>query len=341
MNFTKVQIQEIINNLLLEENGLNEILQMTLNAMMLSERSSFLTSEDQISNKGNGYRYAKALGFGHQLTLSVPRDRLGVFKPVILAIIKEQNQLIKELSFNLYSKGLTTYQIGEVLDKIYGKYYSKSSISSISQEYKTIMENWRIRALSSRYLCVYIDAIHIKVRRETVSSEAFYILLGLNEDFTREVIGIVNIPTESATGWEEVLKDLKNRGVKEINLIIADGLKGLDNSIHKIYPKAEHQKCVIHLIRNILNKVKPVHKAEVANELKQIFEVNNQSDTLELAMKRLTMFSSKWGKYYQHIEKLKDKEDIEYYFTYLNYNYKIRNMIYSAGKKTHYFLSFT
>jgi putative transposase len=226
MKLTKLQIQESISKLLSEDNGLNEVLQMTLNGMMYSERSHFLSSEDQKRNKGNGYRYAKALGFGKQISLSIPRDRLGVFEPVILALIREQNELLRELSFELYSKGLTTRQIGDITDKIYGKHYSKSAVSAITQEFSQHMQQWRERSLEKRYLAVYIDALHVKVRRERVSSEAFYIILGVREDYKREVLSVVNIPTESATGWQEVVKDLKLRGVEEIELFISDGLNG-------------------------------------------------------------------------------------------------------------------
>lgn len=331
IRLTKLQLQSEISNLLKQENGLNEVLQMTLNAMMLSERSDFLLSEENLDNKGNGYRYAKAVGVGKQISLSIPRDRMGVFKPVVLALIKEQNAMMKELSFSLYSKGLTTIQIGEVMEQIYGRHYSSSSISNITKEFYGQMQSWRERSLDERYLIVYIDAIHIKVRRERVSSEAFYILLGLKEDYTREVIGIVSIPTESASGWEEVLKGLKDRGVVQVDLIVSDGLTGLDSAVHRVFKDSNIQKCVTHLKRGILNKVKPVHKQVIAEELRQVFDVTSQNDDLKSSLIRLKNMAERWGKYYLHIKKMPKKEDIGCYFTYLKYDYRIRNMIYTTN----------
>lgn len=331
IRLTKLQLQSEISNLLKQENGLNEVLQMTLNAMMLSERNDFLLSEENLDNKGNGYRYAKAVGVGKQISLSIPRDRMGVFKPVVLALIKEQNAMMKELSFSLYSKGLTTIQIGEVMEQIYGRHYSSSSISNITKEFYGQMQSWRERSLDECYLIVYIDAIHIKVRRERVSSEAFYILLGLKEDYTREVIGIVSIPTESASGWEEVLKSLKDRGVIQVDLIVSDGLKGLDSAVHRVFKDSNIQKCVTHLKRGILNKVKPVHKQVIAEELRQVFDVTSQNDDLKSSLIRLKNMAERWGKYYLHIKKMPKKEDIGCYFTYLEYDYRIRNMIYTTN----------
>ena len=193
---------------------------MTLNSLMYCEREHYLNESN--SNKGNGYRKAFAVGMGKQIALQIPRDRLGMFQPMVLALIRDQRQQLEDLSFELYGNGLTTRQIGSLMKKIYGKYYSKSAISNITSTFYNQMQQWRERPLDTHYLAVYIDAIHLKIRRGTVSSEAFYVLLGVKSDYTREVIGIVNIPSESASGWKEVLQTIKQRGVKKIGLIISD-----------------------------------------------------------------------------------------------------------------------
>jgi len=110
---------------------------------------------------------------GKQIELKIPRDRLGLFQSVVLALIRDQKQQLEDLSFELYGKGLTTSQIGGIMKKIYGKYYSKSAISNITSTFYGQMQQWRERPLDSTYLAAYIDAIQLKIRRETVSSEAF------------------------------------------------------------------------------------------------------------------------------------------------------------------------
>jgi len=145
MNLTKKQTEEVLSKFLEKENGLNEVLQMTLNAMMYSERTEHLKQD--VSNKGNGYRLGKVFGFGSQLELRIPRDRQSAFMPTILALFRDQEQYLKEVSFQMYSKGLTTRDISEVMETIYGSHYSKTTISNISQSFYKQMKAWRNRDL--------------------------------------------------------------------------------------------------------------------------------------------------------------------------------------------------
>jgi putative transposase len=329
IELTKVQLQASMNKLLEQENGLSSVLEMTLNGLMHSERSIYL--ENERGNKGNGYRKAFAVGMGKQIELKIPRDRLGMFQPMVLALIRDQNQQLEDLSFELYGNGLTTSQIGDVMHKIYGKHYSKSAISNITATFSEQMNQWRNRPLDTTYLAVYIDAIHLKVRRGTVSSEAFYIIMGVKTDYTREVMAIQSIPSESATGWKNTLMGIKERGVERIGLIISDNLTGLDAVIPLVYQTTEHQKCVVHLKRNILNKVASKHKEQVAEDLKEVFDMDNENDTIQFAFKRLKVFASKWEKSYRHIGNLTNNEMNELYFTYLNYHPKIRRMLYTTN----------
>jgi len=330
MELTKLQIEGVLKQFLSKEKGLNEVLEMVINSLMYSEREAYLESRGE-KNKGNGYRFGKAFGRGKQLELKIPRDRLGQFYPVLLTLLRDQDSQIYDLSFALYSKGLTTRDIGEVLEVIYGRNYSKSTISNINVSFYEQMEAWRRRDLDKEYLVVYIDAIWEKVRRDTIRSEAFYIMMGLKKDYTREVIGIVNIPTESSVGWEHALRELKGRGVEDIHLFVSDGLKSLETAVSKVFSKSVHQKCIVHLQRNLLAQVRSEHKQEVANGLKEVLNPDDKKYTKEMAFERLGKFCQKWGKYYRHIKRLPQKEDICYYFNYLDYNYQIRRMIYTTN----------
>lgn len=145
-----------------------------------------MTSDEQANNKGNGYRQIQKAGMGSQLQLKIPRDRLGVFQPVIMGVIQQQDQQLKQLSYSLYGKGLSTRQISEVLEDIYRTAYSKFSISAITQTYQELVKAWQHRALDAYYPVIFIDAIHIKVRRDTVATEAFYVVLGLKEELVEK-----------------------------------------------------------------------------------------------------------------------------------------------------------
>ena len=329
MQLSKVQIQDVLNNLVSKEGGLNELLGFTLNALMLGERNIYLGEQSGI-NKANGYRLGTAFGLGQQIELKIPRDRLSAFKPMALLLLREQETYLREVCFELYSKGLTTQQTGEVIEKIYGHHYSASTVSLINKEFYGQMQAWRERALESHYQVVYIDAIHQKICRETISTEAVYVLLGVRDDNTREVIGLINFPTESASGWQQALMDIKERGVKSIGLIVSDNLTGLDEAVGKVF-KSPHQKCVVHLIRNVLSQIHPKHKQAVADDFKEVFNLNLQEDSHQKVKERLVIFFTQWIKLYPSLIKRLQKMELGYYTTYLNFDFRIRRMIYTTN----------
>ena len=329
MQLSKVQIQDVLNNLVIEDGGLNELLGFTLNALMLGERSVYLNEQNGI-NKGNGYRLGTAFGLGQQIELKIPRDRLSAFKPMALLLLREQESYLREVCFELYSKGLTTRQTGEVIEKIYGHHYSASTVSLINKEFYGQMQTWRERPLESHYQVIYIDAIHQKICRETISTEAVYVMLGVREDYTREVIGLVNFPTESATGWQQALDDIKSRGVQSAGLIVSDNLTGLDEAVGKVF-KTAHQKCVVHLFRNVITQIHPKHKQAVADDFKEVFNLNLQEDSHQKVKERLDNFCDQWNKLYPALVKRLKKMELGYYTTYLNFDFRIRRMIYTTN----------
>lgn len=331
IDLTNDQLQDTIHNILNKDEGLNELLEMILDGLMKLEREAFLSEQAGPDNKANGYRPGRASGYGKELALRIPRDRLGNFKPVLWAMLRDQGEQVRRLCFELYGKGLTTRQIGEVTEKIYGSHYSSSAVSNFNQELAQQLARWRNRSLQARYPVLIIDAIYAKVRREHVSSEAFYVVLGVTETMQREVLAIASIPSESAKGWESLLADLKRRGLEETSLIVADALKGLDDAIHRSFPGARHQKCVTHFKRNILNYVKADHKEEIADELREVFMTGQQAYTPKDARQRLTDFAERWGSHYRHIRKLATRQDLHYYFTYLDYERRVQSMIYTTN----------
>ena len=331
LKLSKTQVQNVINDHLQKENGLNDLFAMMVNGMMLSERHAFLDAEKTKGNKGNGYRYAKRSGIGSKLELCIPRDRLGVFKPVILGLLDQQEEQVKNLCFELYGKGLTTRQIEGIIENIYGSSYSKSSISRITTDFSALVEAWLERSLDNYYPIVYIDAIHIKVRRDRVQTEAFYILLGLKEDYTREVLSIVNIPQESASGWEEVLQSIQKRGVGQVGLFVFDDLTGLEKVIGKTFPGSMQQKCVLHFQRNLNKHIRKADREVFCAQVKEVFDPDNATLTPEQAHENLNTTLVKWEKRYPVLEKTIKRQDLITLFTYLNFDYRVRRMIYTTN----------
>lgn len=330
MILTKKQIESELSNFLAKENGLNEVLEMVLNSMMYCERQEYLQGDTH--NKGNGYRLANVFGYGKQIELRVPRDRQSSFMPTILAMFREQESYLKEVSFQMYSKGLTTRDISEVMETIYGTHYSKSTISNISQSFYQQMEAWRNRDLDEHYLAFYIDGLHVKLKRDKrYKNECFYIILGLKEDYTREVIAIVNFPTESSTGWQQIFSELKERGLKSVGIVISDGLSGLDKIIAQELSNTPHQKCIVHLQRILQNFVRSEDKKEIASDFREVLCPDDESYTKDKAYNLLQNFGNKWGKKYKKLGKYIENLEWQPYFIYLDYSVKIRRMIYTTN----------
>lgn len=331
VKLNKKQLSEAIKSELRSENGLNEVFKMTLEGLMYLEREDVISKDTE--NKGNGYRQKQSLGFGKGFKLSVPRDRLGIFQPYMLEMLKEDESRIKDACFELYSKGLTTKDVGSVIEKLYGKSYSESSITNITKGFYKQMEQWRERILEDNWVVIYIDAIFVKVRRDTVQSEAFYVLLGLKEDLTREVLGIYNYPSESATNWTEIAKDIQKRGVKKINLFVSDGLTGIEESLKKVYPSTPLQTCIVHYQRNLMKDIRPSDKQDFGNDLREIFNPNRNDDTEEKARIRLQKVALKWKKIYpKTARKMEQDADSKHIlFEYMKYDYQVRPMIYTTN----------
>lgn len=330
MQLTKLQIKQAITQHVEKDNGMNDVLEMILESMMKAEREVFL--EDSKNNKANGFRPGKTYGQGRILEFRIPRDRRGEFKPVILTMLRDQEQECERLVGSLYAKGLTTGQVSEIFEELYGEHYSKSSISRMLDGIREEVEAWKARPLEEYYPIILVDAVHVKVRREDhVSTEAFYVVLGVTTDRRREVLAIMNLPQESANGWNQLFIELHRRGVRRVGLMIADGLKGLDNALSAIFPGTPLQRCVTHLKRNLFARVKTYQRVELADDLRSVFRTSDSSDSVEKGWARWNEMCEKWGRIYKSFKLMKDNLDYRDYFTYLAYDYRVRGMIYTTN----------
>lgn len=329
MKFTKVQLQTLIGNHLQRENGLNEVLQMTLNGLMKAERREHLAG--QTGNKANGFRPGRVYGKGKLLELRIPRDRNGEFYPKVLALLRSQQEETDRMVSALYGQGLTQAQIGEVFSELYGKHYSPSSVSRMIEWMRQEVSEWLDRPLESYYPVVFIDAIHVKVRRHTVATEAFYVILGVTPERRREVLAIAHMPSESATGWKLQLQGLRERGVQKIGLVVADGIAGLDAALSASFSGVPLQRCTTHIKRNLLARVRPADKPELAEDLKRVFRSDDPDDSPQAGWKRWQAMCTKWTSRYRSFHKLKSERSYRNGFTYLGFDYRIRSMIYTTN----------
>ncbi|UFX82722.1 IS256 family transposase [Candidatus Absconditicoccus praedator] len=329
-NHKLIEIQEHLLRMDPDSN-LSDILIDILEKIMKLEREEFLKDSNK-HNKGNGYYQRLAKLLNRKFTLSIPRDRDGLFKPLIIEIIKNYQKNYYETIKQLYLKGFTHNDISDIMNEIYGNSLSSGAISNITNGLLEEFNAWQKRELEDEYVAIYIDTIYCKLRRgESYENEGFTIALGLKYDGTREILGVYSTPNESIYCWEDVLDDIKKRGVKSPLLIVADGINGFENIVNKVFPKAKFQKCVVHKKRNILKRVRSQDKQYIAEDLKEVFNVHKE-DTKEEAKERLEKFIRKWEKKYKFIRSTFREEVVEYYLTYLDFPLIIRSMIYTTNR---------
>jgi len=170
-------------------------------------------------------------------------------------------------------------------------------VSKITDNIIPQIKEWQSRPLEPIYTFVFMDAIHYKVREDgQIKSKAAYVVLGVNKDGFKDVIGIWIGENESSKFWLGVLNDLKNRGVEDILIFSVDGLTGLKEAIQAAYPKAEIQRCIIHQLRNSFKYISYKHLKEFARDFKEVYKAINE----EVALEKLDQLDEKWGSKYPY-----------------------------------------
>jgi transposase-like protein len=312
----------------------NKFTLITLESLMLLEREEYLKSAKGKTDSGNGsyLRNFRSL-CSNSLSISIPRSRHGIFKPMTLDLINNQKEQVNELALLLYRKGLSTRDVSQVMDEFFGEKISKDSISNMAESFHQIRAAWENRELDAYYKVIYCDALYTSLKRGgTYSKEAVYVIYGIKDDNTRELLLLEVNPTESSHVWREYLVKLKKRGVEQIDLIVADGLTGFAEAAGIAYPCSKLQRCVVHLQRSILNKVRPKDREELAAGLKSAFNNFDSDSSKEKAMLKLQRFVERWSYSYKGLlGKLIDEEYIIDYLTYIDYPTAVRRMIYTTN----------
>lgn len=329
MDLTQVQISEIISKETQSESGFCSLMSIIINSLTYHERSDYVRSH--VSEQCNGFRPRRWYAGGYSLRLRIPRTRSGSFYPFILSVIRSENEERACLFHELYTRGMTTEDIGTVCERLYGHHYSKQQVSHLSRRCQEDVEAWLARDLANHYPVVYIDATYVPTRRDgNVSREAYYTILGVCDDGSREILALVNHPTEGALCWESELEALKTRGVQGIDLVVSDALSGIENAVCSAFPSARHQFCVAHFKRNALAAVSSKDKAQMSRELDELFEMEDSSCTSAQGYEKLTIFAERWGRHYPSLKRLKHERNAAY-FTYLSYPQQYRRMIYTTN----------
>ncbi|WHI61115.1 IS256 family transposase [Mammaliicoccus lentus] len=324
-----------IVNALVKKQDITEVfrshLEKAVNTLLTTELTAFLDYEkyDRIGfNSGNSRNgsYGRTLHTEYgDLNIQIPRDRNGEFKQQTVAPYKRSNDTLESFVIHMFQKGVTTSEIAGLIEKMYGHHYTPQTISNMTKTMTEQVEAFNKRTLSARYVCVYLDATFIPVRRETVSKEAVYLAVGISEDGTKEVLAYTIAPTESAFNWQELLVDLKERGVEKVLLFISDGLKGIADAIFSVFPKSQYQTCLVHVARNLSHKVRVEDRSEVCDDFKTVYRADSQ----EGGQEALDAFCEKWQKAYPKLTK--SLAETPYLLTFYRFPQSIWRSIYSTN----------
>lgn len=306
------------------EEGLNLLLESELTAFLGYNPYDRNGLNSGNSRNGSYFRQIKTQ-FG-PIKVQVPRDRNGEFHQQTLPAYGQHTDALESTVIQLYSHGVTTREISELIEKMYGSYYSAGTVSNISKQVASQVESYHQRRLSDKFFCVYLDATYIPLRRDTYQREAVYIAVGIKPNGNKEIIDYRIAPVENLEVWSEMIADFKERGLEQVELFLSDGFVGIKDMLKQYYPRSKFQRCLIHIMRNISQKVRVTDRAEILNAFKQVHKQTNQKEAETVLHAFYEAYGSKYSRMIKDLRKL--EEDMLVFYQYPK---QIRPSIYSTN----------
>ena len=278
-------------------------------------------------NSRNG-RSTKGLKTDHgDLEISVPRDRNSQFDPQIVRKGQRRFTGFDDKILSMYARGMTTRDIQAHLEEIYGVEVSPDLISTVTDGIISEVKQWQDRPLEGVYPIVFFDSLVMKIRDEgRIGNKAVYLAIGVGLDGMKDVLGIWIAKREGAKFWLQVFTELKNRGMNDVLIACVDGLQGLPEAIESVFPQAEVQLCIVHMVRNSLKFVSYKDRKEIASDLKSIY----RAATVEQAEEALGDFGPKWDSRYPMISK-SWQNNWSRIIPFFAYSEEIRKVIYTTN----------
>ena len=256
--------------------------------------------EQRPQNRRNGHSKKTIKGEFGEAQIAVPRDRNGEFEPLIVHKGQTRFNGFDDKILSLYARGMTTRDIQDQLQDLYGVEVSHALISNVTEAVEAERKAWQNRTLDAVYPIVFFDAIVVKVRHEgRVINKAVHLALGVNLEGKKELLGIWITQNESSKFWLSVVTELQNRGLKDIFIACVDGLTGFPDAIEVVFPQTRVQLCIVHLLRNSLSYVSYKDRKAVAADLKLVYGAATETQ----AEQALIDFAQRWDKQYPTISK--------------------------------------
>ena len=310
-----------------KDNVLLPMLKDFLEGALEGELTDFLSNKEE-PNRRNGRTSKTVRTESGSFELETPRDRNGEFEP---ELIQKRQTVIGEAFENrimsLYAKGFSYLQIQEHLLDLYGMDVSVGKLTAITDKILPNIKEWQSRRLDRVYPIVWMDAIHFKVRENgQVLPRAVYIVLGMNNQGLKELLGMYVSEQEGARFWLNVMTDIQSRGVEDILICSIDNLKGFTEAIEAIFPKTDVQICMIHQIRNSYKYLNNKDRKGFSEAIRDIYQAANLTEA-ELSMDRL---EEVWGKKYPVVIK-SWRSNWHQLTRFFDYSKSIRKIMYTTN----------
>src|SRR6266545_571441 len=284
--------------------------------------------EQAAGNHRNGSSPKTVLTDTGKLPLSIPRDRQGRFEPALIAKYQRRFPGFDEKIVALYARGLSTRDIQAHLRELYGVEISPELVSAVTDAVLEEVAAWQNRPLESVYAIVFFDALRVKIRDEgTVKNKAVYLAIGVRCSGHREVLGLWIEQTEGAKFWLRVMTEIRHRGTGDVLIAVVDGLKGFPEAISTVFPPAQIQTCIVHLIRYSMQFASWKERRPIAAALKPVY----RAETAPVAQERLEEFDAgPWGRKYPAIAQ-SWRRNWEQVIPFFAYPMEVRRIIYTTN----------
>lgn len=306
--------------------GIEAMLQAEIDEHLGYEKHSVEGYNSGNSRNGSSAKTVKTESVG-DLALRIPRDRNGSFEPGLIPKHSRMTEKLEDAIIGMYSRGMTTPDIEQQVAEIYGVSVSASTVSNITNKLLDNIKAWQNRPLEKVYFVVWMDGIRLKIRHNSkIVDKTVYLVIGLNNQGLKEVLGMWVSETESASFWLGVLGDLKARGVEDIFIACTDNLSGLTQAIKAAFTLALTQLCIVHQIRNSCKFVPWAERREFAADLRDVYSVANE----KAASEALDRFDKKWGAKYAYAIKSWRSNWAEL-VVFLEFPPEIRHIIYTTN----------
>ena len=304
---------------------LQELMEAELDATLGYEKNQ---KGDLISNnKRNGYSTKTLKSQYGEFPVDIPRDRNGEFEPKLIPKYQRDISGIEEKVISLYARGMSTRDIHDQLQDLYGIELSAEMVSKITDKLLPEIKEWQTRPLNPVYPFVFMDCIHYKIREDGhILSRAAYVVMGVSIDGYKDILSITVGANETSKFWLGMLNDLKNRGVKDVLFFCVDGLAGFKEAINAVFPDAQIQRCVIHMLRNSFKYVSYKDLKKFASDFKNVYNAPTES----AALAELELVKETWGKKYPYaISSWENNwEDVSSFFQFSD---EIRRIMYTTN----------